>query len=167
MHFKSSNQPLKGTTLVEVLVFTSIAATLLLAIGGIFVSGLNTRAIIEVQQRISATDRFVAFAFESEIVQSNAVIAPASGSGATLSIYDAVNSRTVTFSKVGDVIEMQRGTDPAVLLNDSDVRVRSFNVTRLSGTPHSVKVDITYEMNTSAIRTIEHVTSFTFTLRYE
>lgn len=167
MLFKSSNHPPKGSTLIEVLVFTSIAATMMMAVGGVFVSGLNTRAIIEAQQQISSIDRFIAFSLESEIMNADSISFPLSGSSETLIIHDAVNARMITFSKVGDRLQIQRGIDPSEFLNELDVRIQSFNVTRLTGTPGAVKVDIVYEMNTSSVRTLEHPTSFTFVLRYE
>lgn len=165
---KLSNQARKGVTLVETLIFTAIAAVVLLVSGQILVSGLSTRSIIDAQQSLNINKRFISLSIQSRIENANAIIEPQVGIGSVLE-FDSADASLypVRIEWVEDDLIQTVGTGPAQQLNQDHVRVTGFEVTRLNGPPDAVRVRISYEVDTFSGATPSTSSETTYTIRYE
>src|SRR3989338_8595181 len=99
MRFKSYNLPLKGTTLVETLLFAAIGSVILIAMSAIYFSGLNSRTLIDAQQRLLTVDQFVFATLQSTIISASSITQPVSGSDTQLAFYSSEEASTLTFSR--------------------------------------------------------------------
>lgn len=167
MRFKSYNLPLKGTTLVETLLFAAIGSVILIAMSAIYFSGLNSRTLIDAQQRLLTVDQFVFATLQSTIISASSITQPVSGSDTQLAFYSSEEASTLTFFRTATNLSMTIGGQEPLLLNTLGVRVIDFQVTRLFSVPDAVRVAITYEVDTTSGRVIQYQNAFTFLLRYE
>lgn len=168
MRSKSYNQHLKGTTLVEVLIYTALASIILLAIGLIFVSGMKTKSLIDGEQIIISNHSFIGLNISSRIIESSDISEPASGSGSVLE-FNSSNplEDPVRFELVGYNLFMTLGEGDPIQLNNDEVDVIDFTVERLSGNPPAVEVTITYSAETFSGASPSLSSTMTYVLRYE
>ncbi len=167
MPFKSSNQLPKGFTLIEILLYTLLLAIGLAALTFIHLASLETHSLVSVEQELLETRRLTELAIQTRVAEATGVTTPASGSANQLMITSQIPSESpTTFSLLNQRLQMQLGVNPVVTITPSDVRVTNFTVTRLSGSPPSLAITITYEAD-AAKATVNTSSSFTITLRYE
>lgn len=167
MHLKSFNQPPKGTTLIETLIFTAIGSILLLSASSVYFSGLQSNALIDAQQHLFYVENFVYSTLQLEITSSNNILTPISGTENSLVFYNAKRGGNVSISLDGTNLLLDVGVEGPVILNSMDVRVNKFNVTRLQGSPHVVRVEVGYEVDSIRNSVIQYNDTYTFTLKYE
>jgi type II secretory pathway pseudopilin PulG len=156
-----------GFTLVEVLLYTVIAASALATLFLIYTASLETNAYAEAQRRLLDVERPIELQIRSRLQEAPSVTTPASGSSSSLVVTSSTASESpTTFSVSGEQLMVQFGTDPAISMSPDSVRVTSFSATRSTGTPAAVLVTMT--LSTSAPHaTISRTFSFFVTLRYD
>ncbi|MEK7620362.1 MAG: hypothetical protein AAB413_03950 [Patescibacteria group bacterium] len=166
MRFKSSNQPHKGTTLVEILIFTAVGSILLLSVSSIYFSGLRSRTLVDAQQRVVYVDEFVLATLESWLTSSPSIQVPATGTTQQL-IFSTLEGGSVTVERSGTDLVYSTSLLETGTLNSLGIRVTRFDVTRLSGNADTVRVEISYEVDTSIGRTIEYTNVYSFSSFYQ
>ena len=157
----------RGVTLVETIIFTAIGSMLLFTVSTVYISGLNSRAFINAQQRLLYVDKFVHATLQEELASSNQIITPVSGAGSVLSFYSVDEGGVVTFSHSDTDLLMTIVSVNAGALNSIDVRIIDFQVTRFSGSPDAVRIEVVYETDTMHGRVIQHTNAFSVTLKYD
>lgn len=167
MLFKSSNHPPKGTTLVETLIFTAIGSMLMVAVSSIYISALNTRSLVDSQQKIIYVDSFIRASIESEFLSSHQITSPVTGSSTVLSFFSEISGNDVAYSLSGSDLQEILGVSEPIVLNSLGVRVTDFSVVRLVGSPAAVRIHIEFEADSVRGRVINYSDDYTLTTRYE
>jgi hypothetical protein len=153
---------------LEILIYITLVAMAFSAIGLVLQSGLATRSLAAAQIRLVEQQRLVEWTLLSRLEQSGGMTTPASGTSTTLQIESPTASENpVTFAVSGNVLTMQLGTNPAVNLTPSDVRVTNFTVERLDGSPASLIIMIEFETDTASGTVVSETSTITYTLRYD
>ena len=166
MPSKSFNHPRKGTTLVEILIFTAVGSLLLFSISSVYISGLRARTLVDAQQRLLYADEFVMAILQSWIVSSSDIASPTTGTTNNLSI-TALDGSSRTLQLSGTDLTYTTSLPDSGTLNPVGVRITQFDVTRVTGSPDTVRVEMTYEVDTSTQRVLEHETVYTLTTSYD
>lgn len=156
-----------GFTLVETIIYIGLLALALTSLMMIYVSGLQTNEIVSEEQAVSDDRRIAELQIRQRLESASTITTPASGTSSQL-VFDSptASESPVTISVVNEQLMMQLGSNPAVAITPSEIRVTSFQVTRLNGSPASVQISIVYASDTSEA-TITQTSSWTTTLRYE
>ena len=167
MPSKSSNQGPRGFTLLEVVIYVALLAIGLSALVFVQLSGLQTHSLVQNELELLEIRRLAELTIRGYAERALAVTTPASGSAnqLVLGMPDPAES-PVTFALAGNRLTLQIGTGTATPITPPNVRVTDFTVTRLSGSPPSIAVSLSYEAD-AAKATIPTSSSFTLTLRYE
>ena len=157
----------RGFTLIEVLIYVSILTTATLALLAMFQAGAQSDVIVRAQNHLWEAERPAQGLLQAKISEASAVTVPASGSGTSLILASSTPSENpVMFALSGTELTMQLGAGAAAPITPADVRVTSFTVLRLSGSPPGVRV--TFETETDAgTLLIPGSTTFTSLLRYD
>lgn len=166
MPFKLFNHLRKGTTLVETLIFTAVGSILLLSISSVFISGLYARGLVDAQQRLVYVDEFIFSRLQSWLNSSPSIQTPVSGTTQQL-VFSLLDGGTMTVELSGADLLFSNSIPESGTLNSLDVRVTRFDVTRLNEDSDTVRIEVTYEVSTSAQHTIEHSTIYTFSSFYD
>ena len=158
----------RGFTLIETLVYMALSAAGMLVLVSMLISGLNTRSLIYSQQRLVENQQFNELTLLKRLGEATTVTTPAGGEANQLVIDSGVSGENpVTFQVTNQVLTMTLGDQAPIALTSSDVAVTDFTVTRLSGTPPSIAIEITYAADTASGARPTVTTSLTYTLRYE
>lgn len=156
-----------GFTLIEVIIYVALLGIGLTALVYVYIAGIETQSLVKTEQKLLDVRRVVELTLRSRLEESQSVTTPASGTSNQLVITSPTASESpVTFAISGTILTMQLGSDQPINLTSSDVRVTTFTVTRLSGSPHAVEIDIVFEAD-AAKATVTSTSTFTSTLRYE
>ncbi len=168
MPFKSSNRARKGFTLIELIIYIVLVAAILSALLFIVDAALRTRSIAVAEGRLLDNERLVERTLLDRLNASSNVISPASGSGTTLQIASPTSSENpVLFQITNGALTMKLGSSSAITLTSSNIQVTAFTVTRVNGTPSSIRISITYQTGTAANATISNTSTLSYTLRYD
>lgn len=132
---RSSNTMRKGFTLVELLLYTAISASLLLMLSLFFHTALETRvkqqAIAEVEEQGTAAMQQLL----QDARNAESIISPATSTSAgslTLNMPGtAIN--TVVYDSAGGALRIMRGTTSTMALTNTRVSVSDVIFTNLSG----------------------------------
>lgn len=164
--FPALNMIRRGFTLIETIIYVALLAGVVAAMVALFTSGLETQGLVAAQSRMANAQRLVELTMQKRLAEAPAVTVPASGSGSVLTVTSPTPAESpVSFTLSGTTLMMQLGAGAAAALTPSYVRVTAFTVTRLSGTPASVRVVASFA--TDAPRTTITATStFTVTLPF-
>ena len=158
----------RGFTLIETLLYMALSVTGLAVLTSVLISSLNTRSLIYAQQRLVENQQLNELTLLKRLGEATTITTPASGSASQLVINSpTIAESPVTFQVTNSVLTMKLGSASPIALTSTDVRVTGFTVTRLSGSPPSMSIDITYAADTASGATPTATTSFTYTLRYE
>lgn len=157
----------RGFTLIEVLIYIAILATSTIALLTMFRAGAESDVIVGAQNRLLDVERTAQLILQAKISEAASVTTPASGSGSSLVLASSTAAENpVTFALTNNQLTMQLGAGAAAPITPADVRVTTFTVLRLSGTPPGVRV--TFETETDAGNLlIPGSTTFTSLLRYD
>lgn len=135
-----------GFTLIEMLIYISLASLVLLAIAGFFQISLSSRVksktIAEVEQQgIQILNLINQYAINATAINSPGV--GSSGNSLSLQMPDAGSNPTVFSFGSGDLL-VTEGVSPSVTLNSSNVEVNSVKFENLSqaNTPGLIRVEI-------------------------
>lgn len=141
----------KGFTLIELMLYTAIAATMTLAIGGFvaltYQSKSKNLAIVEVEEQ-----GLLAMSTIAQKVRNATVInSPTIGvSSATLSVGSSDSSKNPSiFNLAGNQLVIKEGTGAQIPLSNSHVTVSNLNFQNLSyaGTRGIIKITFTLSYN--------------------
>ncbi len=159
---------MKGFLLVETLIYTALLALITSVLASIYVSGMDTRSLIEGQQRVLQTSQFVEQAILHRLEQATLVNVPSSaGVSDTLSIDSPTAADDpVIFAITDETLTMTLGAGAPIALT-TDVTVQEFTVTRLSGSPASLSIEVTYQTTTSSGASPTMTSTIPYTFRYE
>lgn len=156
----------RGFSLIETIIYVAILAVSVVTLSSMFVASLQTQSLVDAQHRLLDAQRATEIAIQARLSEAHSVTTPASGSGSTLVISSPTAGQDpVTFALSGTTLTMKLGAGTAAAITPPDVRVTAFTATRLSGSPASVRVTITYAVST-AKSTLTATSVFTITLRY-
>lgn len=156
----------RGFSLLETIIYVAILAGSVVTLSSMFIASLQTQSLVEAQHRLLDAQRATEIAIQARLSEAQTVTTPVTGSESTLVISSPTAGQDpVTFALSGTTLTMKLGAGTAAPITPPDIRVTAFSVTRLSGTPASVRVSITYATGT-AKATITTSSVFTITLRY-
>ncbi len=157
----------RGFTLIEVLIYVAILGIAFISLMTMFNAGAQSGVIVEAQNRLLDAERTAQAILQARISTATSVTTPASGSGSTLVLASPVAAENpVTFALSGGQITMKLGAGAAAPITPADMRVTSFTVTRLSGSPAGVRVSLVTETDAGTLLIPGSVT-FTTLLRYD
>ncbi|TAK04689.1 hypothetical protein EPO33_01700 [Patescibacteria group bacterium] len=157
-----------GFTLIETVIYTALLVSGMAVLTTILLSGLNTRSLITGEQQLVSNQQLAELTIVERLGQAGAVITPASATSTQLVINSPTPSDDpVTFQVTDGVMTMTLGLQAPVALTSDAVRVSAFTVTRLTATPPSVRIAVTYETDTASGATPRIDSAFTYTLRHE
>jgi hypothetical protein len=158
----------KGFTLFETTIFVTLSAMVLVESLLLFNSVMRTNSLIRGKDRLRQSAALVEAYIAERLAEADAVTAPASGSGSTLTMSspDAADD-PVSFTVSNGAMQLTLGAAAAVDLTPSYVTITDFTATRLTGSPPAVRLSIGYETDLSPTRSISSTSEFTVTLRYE
>lgn len=153
---KQSTQRLKGFTIIELLLYVSIASIMFIAITVFIATLLESRVknqtIAEVEQQGLA----VAQTMTSIIRNADTLSAPtigSTGTSATLTVVDGAKSPTV-FDLSSGVLRIKEGNGTATALTNDQVVASGVSFQNLSrvGTPGTLRIQYTIASNNSSGR---------------
>lgn len=157
----------RGFSLIEVLIYVAILGIAFVALMAMFQSGAQSSVLVEAQNRLLDVERTAQGILQSKIGTATSVTTPASGSGSTLVLASPVAAENpVTFALSGTQLTMKLGAGAAAPITPADVRVTSFSVLRLSGSPAGVRVTFQTETDAGTVLIPGSVT-FSSLLRYD
>ncbi len=157
----------RGFTLIETLIYVAILAMATLALLAMFRAGAESDVIVQAQTSLLDAERAAQELIQDRITEATGLTAPASGSGNVLTLTSPVAGESpVTFTLTNGQITMQLGAGAAAAITPPNVRVTSFTVTRLAGTPPGVRVSFETETDAGTLLIPGSVT-FTSLLRYD
>ncbi|MFA6307251.1 MAG: prepilin-type N-terminal cleavage/methylation domain-containing protein [Patescibacteria group bacterium] len=146
----------KGFTLVELIIYISLASLILLAITGFFqlhiASRVKNKTITEVEQQGVQILNLIS----QYVVNASAIDSPATGvSSSNLSLQmPTVASNPTIFSFSGGNLYITEGASSPVVLNSSSVEITNINFTNLSksNTPGIIRVEFTLDYVSNSSR---------------
>ena len=163
---KFRNSQHRETTLVEVLIFTAVGSILLVSISSVYLSGLRARALVDAQQRLVYADEFVLATLQSWVHSASSIQTPASGTSNQL-VFTPQEGGSTTVELSGTDLQYSTSLLEMGTLNALGIDVTRFDVTRMSGEPDTIRIEITYQVGTSTQRVLEHSTVYAFSTFYE
>ena len=157
-----------GFTLIETVLYTALLVSGMVVLTTILISGLNTRSLITGEQQLVSNQQLAELTIVERLGQAGSVVAPTSATSTQLVINSPTPSDDpVTFQVTDGILTMTLGVQAPIALTNNTVRVFAFTVTRLTATPPSVQIAITYETDTASGATPRIDSVFTYTLRHE
>ncbi len=157
-----------GFTLIETVIYTALLVSGMVVLTTILMSGLNTRSLITGEQQLVSNQQLAELTMVERLGQAGAVITPASATSTQLVISSPTPSEDpVTFQVTGGILTMTLGVQAPIALTSETIRVSAFTVTRLTATPPSLQIAISYETDTATGATPRIDSAFTYTLRHE
>ncbi len=137
----------KGFTLIEVLIYMALMAVMLLGMVQLTTSIFDLRARTRSGIVLEENLRFALVSVAERVKAAADITSPGAGSSdsLTLDMVDATLDPT-TFSLANGILMITEGASGAGRLTSSEVEVTTFTVTRLAGTPPSVRLLITGQL---------------------
>lgn len=146
----------RGFTLIEILLYVSLASVILLTVSAFLGILLQSRVKNQVVAEVEQQAQHVIQTIGPAIRNAEDITSPLVGGSATsltLDIYDAADDPTV-FDLSGGVIRITEGAGSVVDLTTSRVNVSSLTFTNITkdDTPGTVRIEFTISYNSSSSR---------------
>lgn len=151
------NSALKGFSLLELLIYIAILASVLLVISQTFIYLNRGRGQAEARSEVNSNLRFAVEKIASDIRASSSITTPANASSTSSTLVMTVSGQTITYDVSAGQLRRQAGASTPEPITTTNVTIATPTFLRLentntvlSRTAVSIEVDISASYNSSS-----------------